>query len=390
MWSIGNEIGDQRTEKGGEVAKFLTDICHREDPTRPVTAGFNQSDAAIENGLADVVDIPGWNYKPQLYQQYRDEHPDWVQYGSETESCVSTRGEYYFPVEEERGVTRETLQITSFDVAAPPWGYPPEYEFKAQDECPFMLGEFVWTGFDYLGEPTPYKEEWPSRSSYFGIIDLCGIPKDRFYLYQSKWSDKEVLHLLPHWNWDGREGEATPVHCYTSYDSAELFLNGRSLGVKKKNPDGLFDRYRIIWDDVRYEPGTLKVVAFDGDGRAVAAREMRTAGPPAQIELAPDRSEIRADGSDLAHVTVRITDADGNLCPLADNPIHFGLEGPGEIAAVGNGDPTSVEPFMADQRKAFHGMCMLIVRSVEGTPGEVRIQAASEGLGSAETVVSST
>jgi len=387
MWSIGNEIGEQGREDGAEVAKFLTDICHREDPTRPVTAGFNNSDGAIKNGLADVVDIPGWNYKPFKYQEYHEQHPDWIMYGSENESCVSTRGEYYFPVEEEREVLRETLQVTSYDVAAPNWGYAPDREFEAQDACPFIMGEFVWTGFDYLGEPTPYKEQWPSRSSYFGIIDLCGIPKDRFYLYQSKWAGKEVLHLLPHWNWEGREGEVTPVHCYTSYDSAELFLNGKSLGVRKKNPDGLFDRYRLIWDDVKYEPGELKVVALGDDGQPAAEQVVRTAGAPARVELSPDRSEIQADGDDLCYVTVRVTDAGANLCPLADNLVNFGIDGPAEIVAVGNGDPTSLEPFRASRRRAFHGLCMLIVRSIEGEEGEVRVTAESDGLDPAEVMI---
>ncbi len=387
MWSIGNEIGEQRLDDGAEVARFLTDICHREDPTRPVTAAFNQSDQAIENGLADVVDIPGWNYKCRMYRQYREEHPEWIQYGSETESCVSSRGEYYFPVEEEKDVRRETLQVTSYDVADPGWGYPPDYEFKALEECPSMLGEFVWTGFDYLGEPTPYKEEWPSRSSYFGIIDLCGLPKDRYYLYQSHWSDKEVLHLLPHWNWEGREGEITPVYCYTSFGSAELFLNGRSLGIREKDPQSLFNRYRLIWDEVKYELGTLKVIAFDQAGRPAAEREIRTAGAPERIELSPDRAEIRADGTDLSFITVRILDSDENLCPLADNLVRFSVTGPGDIVAVGNGNPASTEPFVANCRKAFHGLCMVILRSGQEAEGEVRIKAVSEGLRKAETTV---
>ncbi|MGD8237228.1 MAG: beta-galactosidase GalB [Armatimonadota bacterium] len=384
MWSIGNEIGEQHTEGGAEVARYLTDICHREDPTRPVTAAFNQSDQAIENGLADVVDVPGWNYKCQMYRKYRAEQPEWIQYGSETESCVSSRGEYYFPVEEEKGVRRETLQVTSYDVADPGWGYPPDYEFRALEECPSMLGEFVWTGFDYLGEPTPYKEEWPSRSSYFGIIDLCGLPKDRYYLYQSHWSDREVLHVLPHWNWEGREGEVTPVHVYTSYDAAELFLNGQSLGVRKKDPAGLFERYRLIWDDVPYEPGELKVVAVDEAGQPAAERVVRTAGSPKRIELAPDRRELHADGKDLCFITVSITDGDGNVCPLADNVVRFELTGPAQIAAVGNGNAATTEPFVADRRKAFHGLCMLILRSEEGTGGQVRVKAISAGLRAAE------
>ena len=388
MWSIGNEIGEQSSENGAEVARFLTAICHDEDPTRPVTAGFNNSEGAIRNGLAAAVDIPGWNYKPHLYEQVHRDHPDWVAYGSETESCVSSRTEYCFPVEEERDVRRPSLHVPSYDMAAPPWGYPPDYEFRAQDECPFMLGEFVWTGFDYLGEPTPYKTEWPSRSSYFGIVDLCGIPKDRFYLYRSRWSNGETLHLLPHWNWEGREGEVTPVHCYTSHPAAELFLNGRSLGVRRKDANALFGRYRLVWDDVRYEPGTLRVVGLDAAGQSVAEKTVKTAGPPARVELTPDRTRITADGLDLAFVTVRIVDAEGNTCPLADDLVHFSFEGPAEIAAVGNGDQTSLGPFQASHRTAFHGLCMLILRSIDGRPGKVRVRAEAQGLAVGEAGLS--
>jgi beta-galactosidase len=308
-------------------------------------------------------------------------------YGSETESCVSTRGEYYFPVEEERDNWRETLQVSSYDLAAAPWGYPPDYELKAQEECPFIMGEFVWTGFDYLGEPTPYKQEWPSRSSYFGIIDLCGFPKDRYYLYQSQWSEKKVLHLLPHWNWEGREGEITPVHCYTNYEAAELFLNGRSLGIRRKNPDGLFDRYRLIWEDVRYEPGSLKVAAYDQHGQIAAEKEVKTAGSPAQILLLPDRTTISNDRRDLSFMTVKIVDDEGDLCPLADNLVQFRLNGPGEIVAVDNGDPTGLEPFIADYRRAFHGLCLLVVKAVKDASGEIRISASSENLQGSETVI---
>lgn len=390
MWSIGNEIREQGQEDGGaEVAQFLTDICHDEDPTRPTTAGFNRPDEAIKNGLADAVDIPGLNYRHFKYEEYHRDHPDWVLYGSETASTVSTRGEYHFPMQREEGdeAKRETQQVSSYDLASPEWGYLPDDEFAAQDACPFIFGEFVWTGFDYLGEPTPYNREWPSRSSYFGIVDLCGLPKDRYYLYRSKWSEKATLHLLPHWNWEGREGEITPVYCYTNFDAAELFLNGKSLGVRRKERDSTHKRYRIVWDDVKYEPGTLRVVALDSEGNPAVEKEVRTAGSPAQIELLPDRTEITADGQDLSYITVKVTDAEGNLCPLADNLVHFDLEGPGKIAAVGNGDATSTEPFVAPHRKAFHGMCMLILCSDAGATGRIRVTAASEGLRGASALV---
>ncbi len=392
MWSIGNEIGEQSRADGARTARFLHDICHDEDPTRPTTAGFNNSDKAIENGLADVVDVPGWNYKPHFYQRYHREHPDWPMVGSETESCVSSRGEYYFPVEQERGRVRETLHVTSYDVAAPPWGYPPDPEFAAQEDCPFLMGEFVWTGFDYLGEPTPFKTEWPSRSSYFGIVDLCGIPKDRYYLYRARWSSNggaamplsPTLHLLPHWTWPGREGEITPVHCYTSYPSAELFLNGRSLGRRCKNAESETERFRLIWNDVRYEPGTLKVVAYDGRGNAAETREVRTASLAWRIELKPDREEIAGDGEDLCFVAVRILDKTGELCPRADDRIFFEVEGPAEIAAVDNGDQTSMEPFRSNCRKAFNGQCMAIVRSRKGSTGAIRVVARGNGLQNGE------
>jgi len=398
MWSIGNEIGEQRRPDGVSVARFLTDTCHREDPTRPVTAGFNMSEDAITNGLAAVVDVPGWNYKPHRYHAYHEALPSKPMLGAETASCVSSRGEYFFPVEEERNRLRESLQVTSYDVSAPPWAYPAEYEFAALDACPFMMGEFVWTGFDYLGEPTPYKNEWPSRSSYFGIIDLAGFPKDRFYLYRSRWApEKETLHLLPHWTWPGREGEVTPVHCYTNYPAAELFLNGQSLGVRRKTraqngeeavPEpregkaltSIWGAYRLVWDEVRYEPGVLKVVAFDEAGQPVEEKEVHTAGAPARLEAVVDHAAISADGEDLAFVTVRVLDAEGNLCPHAADQIQFSIEGPGEIAGVDNGDATSLEPFQASQRRAFHGLCLAIVRLKENTSGSIKLRITAEGM----------
>jgi beta-galactosidase len=387
MWSIGNEIPEQNSAGGADVARFLTAICHEEDPTRPVTAGFNISDEAIANGLAAAVDVPGWNYRPRDYKRYRAEHPEWVMYGSETASCVSSRGEYFFPVRDARNVKHPNLHCSSYDVEAPSWAYPPEYEFQAQDENPGILGEFVWTGFDYLGEPTPYISEWPSRSSYFGIVDLCGFPKDRYYLYRSRWSTAPTLHLLPHWTWPGREGEVTPVHCYTSYPAAELFLNGKSLGVKRKDATQLFGRYRLIWEDVVYEPGELWVVAYDESGAAVAEQKVVTAGPPAAIELSVDRASIAADGEDLAFVTVRIVDAAGNLCPWADDLVSFILTGPGAVVAVDNGDQTSLAPFRARQCRAFHGLCLAIVRGNRGEAGKLQLTATACGLRSGSIVV---
>lgn len=393
MWSIGNEIPEQGQPDGAEVAKFLVDICHDEDPTRPTTSGLNSSDEAIKHGFADVLDVPGWNYKPGRYREYHEAHPEWPTYGSETGSCVSTRGEYYFPVREERNsrMEHESLQVSSYDMSSPDWAYAPDIEFAGQDECPSICGEFVWTGFDYLGEPTPYNHKWPSRSSYFGIVDLCGLPKDRYYSYRNRWRpDVETLHIFPHWNWEGREDEITPVHCYTNHDAAELFLNGRSQGVRRKEKDSVYDRYRLRWNDVKYEPGTLKVVALDRRGRPAGEAETKTAGAPAIVELLPDRSKIAADGKDLSFVTVKVTDAEGVLCPLADNLINFNIEGPGRIAAVGNGDPTSTESFVSNHRRAFHGMCMLMAASEEGASGQMTIRASSDGLSTSEVTIALT
>jgi len=384
MWSIGNEIREQGKEDGAKYCHFLVDICKREDPTRPTTAGFNQWEQAIKNGLADIVDLPAWNYKPQHYQFIHEQHPEWKMYASETASTVSSRGEYFFPAVEKIHYTREPYHSSSFDNEFPRWATSPDREFVAQDSFRYMTGEYVWTGFDYLGEPTPYNIEWPSRSSYFGIIDLCGIPKDRYYLYQSKWTDKEVLHLLPHWNWE--EGQIVSVHCYTSFDKGELFLNGKSLGIREKDPSNLYTTYRLVWDEIVYEAGEIKVVALDDNNNPVKEKVMKTAGRPAKIVLEMDRSEILADRKELAFVTVSVVDEHGVLCPQADNLIHFTVEGEGHIEAVGNGDPTSLESFVEPKRKAFNGKCMVIVQS-SNNPGNIIVIAESDGLQSAEVLI---
>jgi beta-galactosidase len=376
-WSIGNEIREQGTKDGLETCQFLVDICHREDPSRPTTSGFNNWSSAIKNGLADAVDLPGWNYKPQFYNKIHKEHPDWTMYASETASTVSSRGEYFFPAEVKVMYTRKPYQSSSFDVEYPSWATSPDREFVAQDSFKFIAGEFVWTGFDYLGEPTPYNVEWPSRSSYFGIIDLCGIPKDRYFLYQSKWSNKEVLHLLPHWNWTA--GQKVSVHCYTSFDKGELFLNGKSLGVREKDPANLYTTYRLVWDDITYEPGEIKVVALDENNNTLKEAVVKTAGKPAKIILESDRNQILADGKELAFITVSVVDENGTVCPQTNNIIHFSVEGEGSVKAVGNGDPTSLESFVKPFRKTFNGKCMVLVQSTK-TAGEFTLKAESEGL----------
>lgn len=376
-WSIGNEIPDQNTPEGLDLCNFLIDICKREDPTRPVTAGFNQWEAAIRNGLAGAVDLAGWNYKPHIYKAVHKNYPHWKMYGAETASTVSSRGEYFFPAEMKVHYTRTPYHSSSFDLEFPRWATTPDREWAAQDSFLFIPGEFVWTGFDYLGEPTPYNAQWPSRSSYFGIIDLCGIPKDRYYLYQSRWSDKKVLHLLPHWNWE--EGQVVSVHCYTNFDRAELFLNGESLGIRKKNPSKLYQKYRLVWDEVIFKPGELKVVALDKYGDPVREEIKNSAGNPHKLEIKADRIRLKADGEDLAFLTISIWDENGNLCPKADNLIDFSIEGPGKILAVGNGDPTSLESFVKPSRKAFNGKCMVIVQTKKEA-GEIKLTAKSKGL----------
>jgi beta-galactosidase len=406
LWSIGNEIPEQNTPDGWKIAKQLTEYFHQEDPTRPTTTAMNEWEAAIRNHFADQVDVKGFNYAPTHYEQIRREHPDWVVFGSETESCVSSRGEYHLPL-----LAYEkppSHQVNSYDTVAPLWAYCPDVEFTYQDKLPMVPGEFVWTGFDYLGEPTPYWEwrgphegDWPARSSYFGFVDLAGFPKDRYYLYQSQWTSKPMVHLVPqNWNLRGHEGETWPVFAYSNADEVELFLNGKSLGRQKRfgksfeipvnkrvSEDGEFlTKYRLRWE-VPYQRGTLRAVAYSG-GKQVAEQEVRTAGDPARVKLEADRSLIHADGDDLSYVTVRIEDRDGNLCPAADNLVQFQATGAGEIAAVGSGDPATTEPFQANHRKAFHGLALLILRS-RPEPGRIHVVATSAGLTPAELDVRS-
>jgi beta-galactosidase len=364
MWSIGNEIREQGTEKEGkEIAGFLARICREEDPTRPVTAGFDNHANAIKNGLADEVDLVGFNYKPHDYKRKREEHPEFVLYGSETASTVSSRGEYKFPGQEVKSPWYQDYHVSSYDLEYPGWASTPDTEFEMQDDCEFILGEYVWTGFDYLGEPTPYNEGTPARSSYFGIIDLAGLKKDRFYLYQSKWSNTPVLHLLPHWNWHDRIGQQVPVYCYTNYPKAELFVNGESMGVKQKDKMNKYTRYRLMWNDVIYQPGEIKVVAYDESNKAVAERIIRTAGEPFTIRLTADRNTITAGGKDLSFVTVEILDKEGNLCPRADNLLFFEVKGTGKLKALCNGSPIDQTSFSSNYMRAFNGKLVATIES---------------------------
>lgn len=373
MWSIGNEVREQGKKDGAAVAQMLTDICHREDPSRLVASGFNGHNSAIKNGLADVVDLVGFNYKPHDYKKKHEEYPDYVLYGSETASTVSSRGEYKFPAKEKRSAYYEDYHVSSYDLEYPAWASTPDTEFEQQDDCDFIFGEFVWTGFDYLGEPTPYNSGTPARSSYFGIVDLAGLKKDRFYLYQSKWSDKPVLHLLPHWNWEERMGQNVPVYCYTNYPKAELFVNGKSMGVREKNNNSKYERYRLMWNDVVYQPGEIKVVAYNEDGSVADTEVIKTAGPTYRIKTTVDRKEISADGKDLAFVTVEILDKDGNLCPKADNLLFFDVEGEASLKAVCNGDPTDQTSFASDYMRTFNGKLVVVLQS-SGKAGKAKLK----------------
>ena len=405
LWSIGNEISEQARSNSFYIATDLANAVRQEDRTRPVTAACNHMEAGF-NGFQNIVGVFGYNYKPFEYGKVRAANPQLPLFGSETASTISSRGEYFFPVSDDPSKGQSDFQMSSYDLYAPPWATTPDAEFAGQDKNPFVAGEFVWTGFDYLGEPTPYNSDLsilnnysnpedkaraekqlaeigkipsPSRSSYFGIIDLAGFPKDRYYLYQAHWRpDFPMAHILPHWNWPGREGEVTPVHVYTSGDEAELFLNGKSLGRKKK---GQFE-YRIRWDDVKYEPGELKVVAYK-NGQEWATDTVQTTGPAAELLLAPDRAAITADGKDLSYVTVTVADDQGRLVPRSKNHIKFEVAGPGEIVAVDDGDATSFEPFQAKEHNAYNGLALVIIRATQ--PGEITLTAHADGLKDATT-----
>ncbi len=365
MWSIGNEIREQGKPEGAKVAQFLTDICRKYDPTRPVTAGFNNHVNAIKNGLADVVDLVGFNYKPYDYVRLHEKHPDMVIYGSETASTVSSRGEYKFPAKEWRGASYEDYHMSSYDYEYPYWASTPDTEFEQQDNCDFIFGEFVWTGFDYLGEPTPYNEGTPSRSSYFGIVDLVGMKKDRFYLYQSKRTDKPMLHVLPHWNWEDRLGLNVPVYAYTTYPKAELFVNGVSEGMREKSMNSKYERYRLMWNDVVYQPGEIKVVAYDAQGKVTETKVVKTAAKSHSLKATPDRESIKADGKDLAYIEVDIVDKNGNFCPRSDNMLFVEVTGTAQLKALCNGDPTDHTPFSTSYMNAFNGKLMLVIQSTE-------------------------
>ena len=404
MWSIGNEIPEQGMKGGKEIAQRLQDICHRLDPSRPVTQGMDRAEPALKTGFAQVMDVPGFNYRVHKYKKNLEQLPQGFLLGSETASTVSSRGVYKFPVvpaaadSKEGRTSHQDGQCSSYDVEWCSWSNLPDDDWVWQDDYPWVIGEFVWTGYDYLGEPTPYDEYWPSRSSYFGICDLAGLPKDRYYLYRSKWQKNDhTLHLLPHWTWGttkrqkgNRIGLVTPVYCYTDYNEAELFVNGKSQGRIKKNPAERLDRYRLRWNDVRYEPGELKVVAYDESGRAAAQQVVKTAGSPARLRLdvwTQTDGSLEADGEDLAFVTVSLTDADGNLVPDAADQLRFEVEGAGQFRAVCNGDATSLEPFTQPTMRLFSGQLVVVLQAAD-QGGDLTLRVVDDKLGlTGQTVI---
>lgn len=379
MWSIGNEIPEQWSEEGRNISKHLQDLCHKFDPTRPVTQGMDRAEDALKSGFAQVMDVPGFNYRVHKYDNNIKQLPKGFLLGSETASTVSSRGVYKFPVEASDSKTYADGQCSSYDVEYCPWSNLPDDDWRMQDDRDYTIGEFVWTGYDYLGEPSPYDEYWPSRSSYFGICDLAGLPKDRYYLYRSHWrKDDATLHVLPHWTFPGREGETTPVYCYTSWPSAELFVNGKSQGRILKNPNTRLDRYRLRWNNVKYEPGEIKVVAYDYDGTAKGEKIIRTAGAPARIVLKADRNSISSKGEDLSFVTVSVVDKNGTPCATANNNMKFAVSGAGKFRAACNGDATSLVAFNSTEMPLFSGELVVVVEGLKH--GTAMLSVSADGL----------
>ena len=432
MWSIGNEIPEQGSAEGLEWSKRLQSTFHGLDPTRPVTQGLDHAEASIESGVAKIMDVPGFNYRVHKYENSIRQLPQGFLLGSETASTVSSRGVYKFPVEvtdnsqyaswaptyDPQAIKKADGQCSSYDVEYCSWSNLPDDDWVWQDDKPWVIGEFVWTGYDYLGEPTPYDEYWPSRSSYFGICDLAGLPKDRYWLYRSRWNkDDHTIHLLPHWSWgkkndkggsasregdtqsENRIGLVTPVYCYTDFPTAELFVNGKSQGRITKNPAERLDRYRLRWNNVKYEPGEVKVIVYDADGRPAGEQTMKTPGQPAALKLdvwtqhsaasplnaqssmlqaqcstlKAQTSKLSPSGDDLAFITVSLTDAEGILIPDAADQLSFEVSGAGSFEAVCNGDATSLESFKQPTMKLFNGQLVVIVRGAR-QPGTLTLK----------------
>jgi beta-galactosidase len=406
-WSFGNEVGEQYTDTAGAtLAKKLRDIVREEDSTRPATASMNY--AKPDMPFPDVMDMLCLNYQGEgirdapayahlkgirtspLYPAFHAKFPNKLIVSSETASTLSSRGTYVFPVtdgisapvSDSTGGDPKNKYVSAYELYTAAFGASPDKVFASQDKHPYVAGEFVWSGWDYLGEPTPY---YSAHSSYSGIIDLAGFKKDRFYLYQARWRpDLPMAHILPHWTWPDRMGMITPVHVFSSGDEAELFLNDRSLGRKKK---ALYE-YRFRWDSVQYAPGVLRVVTYK-NGKQWAADTVTTAGTAAKLQLIADRNVIKANGNDLSFITLQVTDNHGTLAPEADNKITFDISGPGEIIATDNGDAADLVSFASKERKAFKGLALVIVRAKTGTPGIITITTTSKGLATAQVVIKS-
>ena len=381
VWSVGNEVPSQWGPDGVAELTFLQDIVHREDPTRPVTNGMDQFDAVVNNGFAAAVDLPSFNYKVNRYDEAISKLPQNLLLGTETASTVSSRGQYFFPVELGANVTREGNQSNSYDVEYCYWSNIPDDDFAADDDKDYNIGQFVWTGFDYLGEPSPYDTDaWPSHSSYFGIIDLASIPKDRYYLYRSRWNeDSPTLHILPHWNWEGREGEVTPVFVYTNSPKAELFINGKSQGIREKNDSTNMNRYRLMWMETVYEPGEVRVVAYNDDGTVAGEKTIRTSAKPYRLVAKSNRDSLKAGEEDLAYITISVEDMYGNPVPTDSREVNFNVKGAGKFKATANGDPTSLRSFQLPVMDLFSGMATAIVEGGD-TPGVLEFEVTAPGL----------
>ena len=411
MWSIGNEIPEQSSKEGVEISRHLQSLCHRLDPSRPVTQGMDRAEAALKSGFAQVMDVPGFNYRVHKYEKNIAQLPQGFLLGSETASTVSSRGVYKFPVVVSDNAVYDDGQCSSYDTEYCSWSNLPDDDWRCQDDYPWVIGEFVWTGYDYLGEPTPYDTYWPSRSSYFGICDLAGLPKDRYYLYRSRWNTAaHTIHLLPHWTWPGREGELTPVYCYTDAPEAELFVNGKSQGRISKRQDSRLDRYRLRWNDVTYQPGELRVVAYNADGSVMGEQKVLTAGKPVALRmdvecpssdhttfkadgatlkadgatlkadgatLKADGATLKADGADLAFITVSLEDANGTFCPTLSDDITIEVTGEGVFEAACNGDATSLQSMRQPTMKLFSGKAVFVVRSTTQS-GTIQVTATDK------------
>lgn len=393
MWSIGNEVPSQWGPDGMTELLFLQDICHRLDPTRPVTCGMDQIHAVLSNGFGAALDIPSFNYKPNWYVKAHQTLPQGMIIGSETASTVSSRGVYKFPVEVKKSPTYPDHQLNSYDTECASWSNLPDVDLAADEDYPWLLGQFVWTGFDYIGEPHPYDTDaWPSHSSYFGIVDLASLPKDRYWLYRSRWNTQSpTLHVLPHWNWQGREGEVTPVMVYTSYPEAELFVNGVSQGRRTftaTQPDEIksftdLTRFRLIWPDVVYQPGELRVVAYDAAGKPAMEKTIKTAGRPARVVLSASRQTVPNNPDELVYVTVTVVDRDGNPVPDATNLVKFAPAKGTRFVATANGDAASLRSFQLPEMELFSGACTAIIAPDTEAAEQITLRVTSPGLKSA-------